>query len=98
MAMRANLVGEPGDAERRMAQNAGSETRLLDFGIAVHDAAHPAQVDVERTDRAPAHGNAGSRTIVGNSVNDLALILQPRIDDLDRRHNVFGGAQDLGKT
>ncbi len=30
--------------------------------------------------------------------NNLALILQARIDDLDRRDDVFGGAQHVGET
>src|SRR5690242_19681532 len=52
VAVRADLVGEPGDAERGVAEHAGGEPRLLDLGIAVHDAADPAQVDVHRADRA----------------------------------------------
>jgi hypothetical protein len=36
-----------------MAEHAGGDAGLLDLGIAVHDAADPAQVDVERTGRPP---------------------------------------------
>src|SRR5262245_19415207 len=41
---RAELVGEPGDAERGMAEHASSDAGLLDLGVAIHDAADPAQV------------------------------------------------------
>src|SRR5258708_22673612 len=50
----AELVGEPGDAERRMAKHAGGQTRLFDLGVTVHDAADPAQIDIQRTHGAPA--------------------------------------------
>ena len=40
--MLAELVGKPGDAERRMAEHAGGDAGLLDLGIAIHDAADPA--------------------------------------------------------
>ncbi len=42
----------------------------------------------------PTHGR---RPIVGDRVENLARVLQARIDDLDRGNDVFGGAQDLGK-
>jgi len=29
--------------------------------------------------------------IVGNGIEDFALVLQARIDDLDRRHDIFSG-------
>src|SRR5581483_8919066 len=48
-AVRPELVGEPGDAERRVAEHAGGDTGLLDLGIAIHDAADPAQIDFQRT-------------------------------------------------
>ena len=89
-AMLAELIGEPGDAERRMAEHAGSDAGLLDLGIAVHDAADPAQIDIERTDRAATDHDAGSRAVVGDGVENLARILQTGIDDLDRRHDIFG--------
>src|SRR5262249_48048935 len=44
-----------------------------------------------------AHGNAGGSTIVGNRIDDLALILNPRIDDLDRRNDVFGRTQHIAQ-
>src|SRR5581483_11230247 len=50
VAVLADLVGEPSDAERGMAEHAGSQAGLLDFGIAVHDAADPAQIDIHRPD------------------------------------------------
>src|SRR3984885_4914653 len=53
-AVLAELVGEPGNAERRMAEHAGGNAGLLDLGILVHDAADPAQVDVHGADRPPA--------------------------------------------
>ena len=57
-AMLAELVGEPGDAQRRMAEHAGGDAGLLDLRIAVHDAADPAQIDVERPHRPSADDNA----------------------------------------
>src|SRR5262245_65895445 len=50
-AVRAELVGEPGDTQRRMAEHTGGHTGLLDLGVAVHDAADPAQVDLHGSDR-----------------------------------------------
>src|SRR5580704_5804693 len=50
----AELVGEPGDAKRRMAEHAGGDAGLLDLGVAIHDAADPAQIDVHRPDRPAA--------------------------------------------
>ena len=78
-----------------MAEHAGGDAGLLDLGIAVHDAADPAQVDVERADRPAADDDAGGGAVVGYGVENLARILQPRIDDLDRRHDIFGGAQHV---
>src|SRR5580704_200485 len=49
----AELVGEPGDAERGMAEHAGSDAGLFDLGVAIHNAADPAQIDLQRTDRPP---------------------------------------------
>ena len=98
VAKLANLVGEPGNAERRMAEHAGGETRLLDFGILVHDAADPAQVDIQRTDRTAAERDAGGGAVVGHRVDDLARIGEPRINDLDRRDHIFGGAQHVGEA
>src|ERR1051326_2539806 len=43
-AVLAELVGEPGDAERRMAEHAGGDAGLLDLGVALPDAADPAQI------------------------------------------------------
>src|SRR3974390_449572 len=43
-AMGAELVGKPGDAERRMAEHARSDPGLLDLRVAVHHAADPAQI------------------------------------------------------
>src|SRR5271167_3243977 len=67
-AMRAQLVGEPGDAERRMAEHAGGDAGLLDLRVTVHDAADPAQIDVERTDRPAADDDAGGGAVVGYGV------------------------------
>src|SRR5689334_11634231 len=83
VAVRADLVRKPGHAECRMTQDARSEARLLDLGIAGHDPADPSQVDVERADRPPAHSDAGSRAVVRYGVDDLARILDARVDDLD---------------
>ena len=95
---RAELVGEPGDAERGMAEHAGGDAGLLDLGIAIHDAADPAQVDIERPDRPAADDDAGRRPVVGDGVEDLARVLQARIDDLDRRHHILGRAQHVGEA
>ena len=98
VAVRTDLVGEPGDAERRMAEHAGGEPRLLDLGILVHDAADPAQVDVHRADRAAAERNARGGAVIGHGIDDSARVLDARIDDLDRRYHVFGGAQHVGEA
>jgi hypothetical protein len=79
-----------------MAEHTGGKPRLLDFGILVHHAADPAQIDVHRPDRPATKGNAGGGAIVGNGIDDLAHILQTRIDDFDRRHDIFRGAQHVG--
>ena len=96
--MLAELVGEPGDADRRMAKHAGGKPGLLDLGIPVHDAADPAQIDIHRPDRTAAERDAGGRAIVGHGVENLARILHARVDDLDRRDDVFGGAQHVGQA
>ena len=97
-AVLSELVGKPGDAERGMAEHAGGKAGLFDLGILVHDAADPAQIDIHRSDRPPAHGDAGGGAVVGDGVDDLARIDQARIDDLHRRHHVFGGAQHVGQA
>src|SRR5262249_11102628 len=97
VTMRPNLVGKPGDAERRVAQYSGSKTRLLDLRISVHDATNPAQIDVHRSNRAPAHRDTCRGTVVRDSVDDLALVLQARIDDLNCRDHIFGRAQNIGQ-
>jgi hypothetical protein len=79
-----NLVGEPGHAERRVTQHSGGQTGLLDLRIAVHDAPHPAQIDIHRSNWPPAHRDAGRGAVIRNCIDDLALILQARIDDFDR--------------
>src|SRR5262249_61270647 len=88
--MASELVGEPCDAERGMTEHAGRNASLLDLGILVHDAADPAQVDVERPHRPTAADDAGRRPIVGNRVENLARVLQARIDDLYLVNYVFG--------
>src|ERR1700689_664531 len=50
-AVLAELVGEPGDAERGMPEHAGGDAGLFDFRIAIHNAADPAQIDFERPNR-----------------------------------------------
>ncbi len=80
-----------------MAEHAGGDAGLLDLGIAIHDAAHPAKIDVERADRTAAHHDAGGGAIVGDGVEDLARVLETRIDDLQRGHHVFGRAQHVGE-
>ena len=48
-------------------------------------------------DRPTANGDARRRAVVRDRVENLARILQARIDDLDRGNDVFGGAQHLGQ-
>src|SRR6516164_1066176 len=74
-AMLAEFVGEPCHAQSRMAEHAGGDAGLLDLGIAVHNAADPAQVDVERTDRTAADHDAGGGAVVGDSIENLARVL-----------------------
>src|SRR6185437_13225526 len=93
--MRANLVGEPGNAESRMTEYSGSQARLLDFGIAIHDAPDPSQIDVQRTNRPAAHSDAGGRPVVGDRINDLARVLDTRIHNFDRRHYISGRFQNI---
>src|SRR2546422_5900658 len=90
-------VGEPGDAERRMAEHARGEARLLDLGVAVHDAAGPAQVHFHRADRAAADDDAGRRAVVGNGVENLARVDDTRIDDLHCGYHVLGRVQHVGE-
>src|SRR5262249_29978080 len=73
-AVLAELVGEPSDAERRMAEHPGGDPGLLDFGIAVHDAADPAQIDIERADRPATDHDAGGSAVVGDGVENLARV------------------------
>src|SRR6201981_2760576 len=96
-AVLAELIGKPGDAERRMAEHAGSDAGLLDLRIAIHDAADPAQIDIERTDRPAADHDAGGSAVVGNGVENLARVLQARIDDFDFWHAIFGGGHTYGQ-
>src|SRR5690606_36835171 len=98
VAVLADLVGKPGDTECRVAENARRQSGLLDLGIAVHDAADPAQVDIERPDGATAEGDTGGGAVVGNGIDDHPGVLQPRIDDFDGGNYVFGGAQHFGET
>src|SRR5712691_8010963 len=79
-AVGAELVGEPGNAERGMAEHAGGDAGLLDLGILVHDAADPAQVHVERADRPAADHDAGGGAVVGDGVEDLARIHDAGVD------------------
>src|SRR6202451_433597 len=97
-AVEAELVGEPGDAERRMAEHAGGDAGLLDLGVAVNDAAAPAKVAPHRPDCPAADNDAGGGAVVRHRVEYFARILQPRIDDLQRRHDIFGGAQHVGQA
>jgi hypothetical protein len=69
------LVGEPRHAQRGMTEHAGGNPGLLDLGILVHDAADPAQVDVERPDRPTTDDDPGRRPIVGDRVENLARVL-----------------------
>src|SRR5712692_4121879 len=80
-----------------MAEHTSGDAGLLDLGIAVHDAADPAQVDIERADRPATDHYPGGGAIVRDRVENLARVLQPRIDDLDRRYDIFSGAQHIGQ-
>ena len=46
----------------------------------------------------PPKRDAGGGAVVGDGVENLARILQTRIDDLDRRDDVFGRAQHVGQA
>ena len=94
----AELVGEPRDAHRRMTEHAGRDAGLLDLGIAHHQPADPAQVDVHRADRPPADHDAGRRAIVRDRVEDFSRIDETRIDDFDGGHDIFGRAQHVGQA
>src|SRR5262245_8449587 len=98
MPLWANFVGEPGDAKCRMTQHPGSQTRFFDLRIPVHDATDPAQVDIHGPNRPTAHCDTGRGAVVRNGIDDLALVLQARIDDLNRGNHVFGRAQYVGQT
>src|SRR6516225_12501938 len=67
-AVLAELIGKPSDAERRMTEHARGDAGLLDFGVAIHDAADPAQVDIERADRPAADHDAGGGAVVRDSI------------------------------
>src|SRR5262249_35096329 len=73
--VRTDLVRKPGDAECRMTKHAGGQSSLLDFRIAIHDAAHPAQIDIHRPDWPATHCDARSGAVVSNRVDDFALVL-----------------------
>ena len=81
-----------------MAKHTGRNPSLLDLGILVHDAADPTQVDIERLHRPAADDDAGRRSIIGHRIENLARVLQTRIDDLDRGDDIFGGAEHFGKA
>src|SRR5580700_5695845 len=67
-AVLAELVGEPGHSQGRMTEHAGGNAGLLDLGVAIHDAADPAQIDVHRADRPATDHDAGSGAIVRHRV------------------------------
>ena len=94
-AVAAEAVGEPGDAQRRMAHDAERQAGLLDIRVAVEHAADPAQIEVERLDRPPADHQPRRGAVVGDRVENLARILHARVDQLHRRHDIFGGAHHL---
>ncbi len=80
-----------------MAEHASGEAGLLDLGVAVHDAAGPAQVHFHRTDRAAADDDSGRGAVVGDGVENLARVDDTRIDDLHRGYHVLGRAQHVGE-
>ena len=45
----------------------------------------------------PPDDDAGGGAVVGDGVEDLALVLEAGVDDLERRHHVFGRAQHVGQ-
>src|SRR5205823_8264279 len=94
--MAGALIGEPSHAERGVAKHTGRNPSLLDLGILVHDAADPTEVDIKRLHRPAADDDAGRRSIIGDRIENLARILQTRIDDLDRGDDIFGGAEHFG--
>src|SRR3954468_5846878 len=96
--MLAELVREPGNPHRRMPEHAGGHTRFLDLGVAHHDPADPAQIDLHRANRAAANHDAGGSAVIRDRVENLAWIDEPRVDDLDGRNDVLDRAQHIGQA
>src|SRR5262249_32627041 len=63
-----------------------------------HNAPDPAQVDIHRTDRPATHYDACRRPVVRDCIDDLALVLNTRVDNLDCRNHVFRCTQYVGQT
>src|SRR5438445_8364881 len=71
-AVAAELVREPSYAERRVTEHSGGNAGLFYLGILVHDAADPAQIDIEWSDRPAADHDPGGGAVIGNRIDDLA--------------------------
>ena len=97
-----DLVREPGNAGRRMVEHAGGEAGFLDHAVLEQHRAGPAKIDRVRADRATAEDDPGVGGEVRDRVEDLAHclvvaveLLDPGIDDLERRADVLGRGEDV---
>jgi hypothetical protein len=104
LAVRRDLVGEPGDAVAGMVEHAGGKARLLDDAVLRQDRADPAQVDLAGPHRRAAGDDAGVGGEVGDGVEHLARclrlaveLLDARVDDLDRRRDDVGRREHVGE-
>src|SRR5439155_23358835 len=84
-----DFVRKPCDSHCRMSQHARGQPGLLYFRIPIHHSASPSKVDFSGTDWASAGHNARGGSVICDSVEDLAGVLDTRIDDFDGRNNVF---------
>ena len=75
-----------------MAEHAGGEP-CFSISEFLYMCPDPAQIDIERPNWPAAQRDAGGGAVVGDGIDDPALILEPRIDDLNCRNDIFGGAQ-----
>jgi hypothetical protein len=85
-----------------MVQHAGGKSGLFQLAVAKAERADPAQIGFERPDRPAAEHDAGVRSVVGDSVVDLARRLgggidafDARVQDFQRRHHEIGRIQHV---
>jgi hypothetical protein len=85
-----------------MIENAGGNAGLLDLAVAKQQRADPAQVEIERADRAATDDQRRIRGIVGNRVHHLARRLglgvdavHPGLQNFERRRDVVGSVEHV---